>query len=234
MLGLGLGLKIGDGGASSAPAPPGAPAIWLRADKQALGPVNTWADLSGNGNSLTVPSGASAPTNTAGAGPGGTLPAVVFTGTSTDVLHIASALGIGTKNFTIAIIVQAASASAAEAFLSVGNTSSGTCLTISSSTRNPAQLGGVGAISDGASSASWEAWVFTSDASGNFTFTVNGVNKSVSPASGTAAAASADFTVGAFSNFNSPMTGSVLEVLAWATAQNNATVADYQLAWSGV
>lgn len=228
-----------DMGAAAAPSRPSGAGIVLDASVQGLGAVNTWSDQSGNGNNLTLRGGATAPTNTANAGPGGNTNAVLFTsGTWMGLADLSNAV-VGAKNFTIGIVGKLTSTSTNSTFVLVGNTNLNGFqlgsnlnadnarafnfpgLTGSSSPPGPNQ------ISDGPSTTNWEIWVASSDANGNLSLSVNGVPKPLSTANSVAITPSTFFNVGSDTQGGSQLGGGIAEIDAWNTVQNNLAVYQY-------
>jgi hypothetical protein len=211
-------------------APPGSPVFWWRADIQGLGVATQLLDQSGGGNNLSIITG-SARTITSNSGPGGTLPSLQFN--AAGVYAIANALGLGTKNFTLAVVGQVASTSSGQqAFCSFGNVIGGDGIALGvdlqlTGARDAIQAG-VGFIEDGAATTNWEAWVFSSDASGNLSLLVNGASQSLSPSNQTGVAPSADFTVGGNASGTYQLAGALFEVIAYNTIESASAIYAYQ------
>lgn len=242
MLGLGLGLGIGGGGGISGPAPPpgfgAAGGLWLRADRGIAtgGTIASWPDQSGNGNTFAQASGPRMPTCTAGAGPKVTLPAVVFSGAGTQFMTLASAI-IPTKNFTVAMVFKATSVAVQQAVFATGNASNGWALGVDLAADNNRSLNANGVIgaTAGAATTAWEAWIFSSDASGNLTMRVNGANQAVSPGTATAGAPTALTVLGSLAGTSRFLDGSLFEVLVYPTMlSSNTSLLAYQSAETGL
>ncbi len=222
---------VNTGVAAPPPSPPGNPALWVRADLQALGPVNPWLDQSGHGNDLPLASGATAPTNTAAVGPNPTLPAVVYNPASWMAVTLANKL-IGATNFTIAVIAKTNAPNTQQviAALGGGGAVDGVAVGYIPFVPNDRvfRFGGVSNNDFGAGSNDWEAWVLTSDAAGNLTALVNGVNVPVVPNNATAIFGPNSIFVGADGGTGQRWDGEIFEVIVWTTAQNPAQVYAYQ------
>lgn len=224
MLGLGLGLGLGGGGGPSGPVPPAgyqaAGGLWIQADRglPAGVAVASWPDQSGNGNSPSQATGGKQPLCTAGAGPKVTLPAVVFTSASSQNLALALAL-VPTKNFSISIIAKATSTASIQSLVSCG---SGNGQEFGVDTNGDTLRGfnaaGVLAITGGAATTAWEAWLYTSDASGNISLKVNGVTQALSAASVTSGAPAAQTNFGSRTGTTAFLNGSMFGVVIWPTA----------------
>jgi hypothetical protein len=224
-----------DMGAATAPTIPSGAVLVVTSTAQSLGAVSTWTDQSGNGNNLThVTTGM--PTNTANAGPGGNTNAVLFTSGTWMALRTANNALIGTKNFTIALVAQVTSTANQNVFVSSGDAASGVSVGVglnATATRDVNDMGkSVGlfgqAISDGPATTAWEAWVYTSDSSGNLSLMVNGVPKTLAPGNSTAISPSANFYVGSWTPSTGQLGGGLAEIDVWTTAQNPAAVYAYQ------
>jgi hypothetical protein len=91
------------------------------------------------------------------------------------------------------------------------------------------RLLGIGQNSSfGAASTAYEAWVISADPAGNLTALVNGVNVPVAPNSGNNGPLGPFFFVGSNGAGSVFMAGSIFEVIAWDTMQDNAQVYAYQ------
>ena len=152
---------------------------------------------------------------TAGAGPKASQPAVVFSGQS---LSTPSAL-ISGSNFTLVAVVKVPSTTAAQGILNPGGGSGGFLLGVSNNTTGDRDFNanGVSAITDGTMTTGWEAWVFSSDSSGNLTLTVNNVAKTLSPATATGTGFAAKTYIGGLNGSTRLLTGSLWEILVYST-----------------
>jgi hypothetical protein len=221
--------------APAAPTPPGSPITWLNADAQAVGAVNPWTDQSGNSNNWSVPGGASAPTNTANAGPGGTRRAVLFTGSAPDVLKILSTLSLGTTNFTLALIAKVNSIGTGQKLIQTGFS---VALSIGIDGHGHRQIlypsgSGVATLA-GAGTTNWESWVYSSDSLGNQTLLINGIPQGLSVYNESVPASIAQITIGADLSFGGPLTGAIYDVLIYNTAQDPHAVYAYHHAKAGL
>lgn len=211
------------GGLASPPSASGG--MWIRADQIPPGAVATWTDISGSGHSPTQPIPAAQPINTAGAGPNG-LSGVVFASASSQSVALTNAL-VGTKNFTVAIVGKATSTAAIQALAASGNASNGFVfgIDINGTSRRDFNANGVVAVTDNTNVATtnFEAWVFTSDASGNLSLIVNGTAHTLSVASTTASAPAANFSVGALAGTRY-LNGTIFEVIVYPTALSAANI----------
>lgn len=213
-------------------APPGSPVLFTDADQQALGAVATWTDLSGSGNSLTVPGGATAPTNTAGVGPGG-LNAVEFVAASSTLLRVLSNLGIGTKNCNVAFLVRLSSTGTPQIICEAGIGLVGFELGVdldSNGNRNIGFNGGTPLATCGPATTNWESWVFTSDGLGNVSLLINGEVQGSNIYSETWTAPTGQFSVGGNVSLGGLITGGFNTVLAYTPAINPYLIYAYHRA----
>lgn len=240
---LAMTLSGGGGSLAALQPPPGyqsAGGLWIRADKGvAFGSVASWPDLSGNGNNFTQGTGSAQPVCTAGAGPKASQPAVVFTAANSQSLTRALAL-LPTKNFTLAIVGKSLSTASAMTWINVGSGAGSDGWLIgtdgnSDGARN-FNANGVSAVDGGAATTSWEAWIFSSDASGNLTLFVNGTSVSPSASPVTAAAPTARTDLGTFGSSSSRfLNGSLFEVVIYPAALASVTaLKSYQSAVTGL
>lgn len=205
-----------------------------------LGAVASWTDASGNGNSPAQGTGSAQPVNTAAAGPQASLPALVFTSANSQTLTLANAL-IGTKNFTVAIVGKVLSTAVSGVYASAGSAANGMEFGVDTrgTSRRDFNANGVVAISDTTSvaSTSWEAWIMTSDNSGNLTLLINGAAHSLDTATATCNTPGALFSVGTLGGGSAFLNGSIFEVLVYATALSagqQTSLYNYQHAITGL
>lgn len=220
-----MGMPMGGPGSSSSPQPPtgyqSAGGLWLRADKL-LTPGNavaTWTDLSGNGNNFTQGTGSAQPICTAGAGPKASQPAVVFASANSQQLAFGAAL-LPIKNFTLAITGKSLSNASAMVWLTSGNNGANGFFIgtdVNGTNERGFNANGNTAITDGTATTAWESWIFSSDASGNLTFIMNGATTTLSPTAATAITPSASTNIGQGGNARF-LNGSIWEVLIYPTA----------------
>lgn len=230
---LTMGMPMGGYSGSSILRPPPGPLLWVRADLQSLGAVSSWTDQSGNGNNLTQVTGTKQPVNTAGVGPNANLPALVFTSANSQSLGIANAL-IGTKGFTVALVAKVTSNASAQGICASGTSANGIIFGVDVNGTNDRDFNANGnvAISDTTSvaSTSWEAWIFSSDASANLALLVNNAAQTLSTANATLLAPSAAFNVGNNGSAGAFLNGSVFEILVYGSQSASLTsgIASYQ------
>jgi len=215
-IGLSMGLSSIGGALWTPRAASVAPTLWLRAD-MGLTPgaaVATWPDQSGNGADYTQASAPQRPTCTAAAGPQASLPGIVCVAASSQRVSRSAAV-IPTKDFTVATVAKSTSASA-QALFSSGSTGDGWTVgyNVNGDSSRAFNAAGVAAVSDGAITTSWEAWIFQSDTSGNLSLLVNGVAKTLTPSNATALTGSSASSVGALGATRF-LDGTVWEVIVY-------------------
>lgn len=214
--------------APATPTLPGSPSFLFNADTQGAGVANSLVDQSGNGRNFAVSGSGTIPSITATTGPNGVQNSLVLAA-SGRWYAIANGLGLGTKNFTMAMVWKVTNAATSQVGFQIGQ-SAGAWMGVSQAasgyrdvSMNP-QGGNQRNVFGGLATTNWEIWVYTSDANGNLSLYINGKPQSVNPVAFTCVAANANSSIAANAASTGAVTGNIYLCASWATAQDPVAI----------